>query len=154
MDLGPRVRERRRALGLSQERIAHEAGVTMSAIQRLESGFIRDPHYSTLEGIAHALGTTVAELVGEVEPAPLDEAPPSEAAGQAKLAEQVAERMHGLTEEVPSRMQRLVERVAGVTNKAQEEETIDQLLSLVAEKEREILRLREEVGRLRAKQRV
>jgi transcriptional regulator with XRE-family HTH domain len=42
----------------------------------LERGVATDPHYSTLEGIAHALGTTVAELVGEEEPAlPLDEVP-------------------------------------------------------------------------------
>jgi transcriptional regulator with XRE-family HTH domain len=65
MDLGPRVKERRTQRGLSQEKLAHAAGVTMSSIQRLESGFIRDPHYSTLSGIAHVLGTTVAELVGE-----------------------------------------------------------------------------------------
>jgi len=76
MSLGPRVRERRGALGLSQEHLAHQAGLSWGAIQRLEAGKITDPHYSTLEGIARALGTTVAELVGEEEPAlPLDEAP-------------------------------------------------------------------------------
>jgi transcriptional regulator with XRE-family HTH domain len=75
MVLGSRMRERRRERGLSQERLAYQAGVTLSAIQRLEAGQVSDPHYSTLTGIAHALGTTVAELVGEKELVPLDEAP-------------------------------------------------------------------------------
>ena len=65
MALGRRVRERRRARGFSQERLAREAGVTWSAIQRLEAGQVNDPHYSTLSGIANALNTTVAELIGE-----------------------------------------------------------------------------------------
>src|SRR5215211_509930 len=76
MVLGSRMRERRRERGLSQERLANQAGVTLSAIQRLEAGQVSDPHYSTLTGIAHALGTTVAELVGEKELVPLAEAPP------------------------------------------------------------------------------
>jgi HTH-type transcriptional regulator, cell division transcriptional repressor len=67
MTIGPRVRERRLALGLSQDRLAHEAGLTWSAVQKLETGKIVDPHYSTLEALSHALGTTVAELVGEQE---------------------------------------------------------------------------------------
>src|SRR5215213_994677 len=75
MVLGSRMRERRRERGLSQERLANQAGVTLSAIQRLEAGQVSDPHYSTLTGIAHALGTTVAELVGEKEPVPLGEDP-------------------------------------------------------------------------------
>src|SRR5215212_1921426 len=75
MTIGPRVRERRIALGLSQENLAHAAGLSWGAIQRLEAGKIVDPHYSTLEGIAHTLGTTIAELVGEKEPVPLDKAP-------------------------------------------------------------------------------
>ena len=75
MTIGQRVRERRMALGLSQENLAHAAGLSWGAVQRLEAGKIVDPHYSTLEGIAHTLGTTVAELVGEKEPVPLDEAP-------------------------------------------------------------------------------
>src|SRR5215203_658189 len=75
MVLGSRMRERRRERGLSQERLANQAGVTLSAIQRLEAGQVSDPHYSTLTGIAHALDTTVAELVGEKELVPLAEAP-------------------------------------------------------------------------------
>jgi hypothetical protein len=47
----------------------------MNMVSRLELGKIQDPHYSTLSGIAHALGTTVAELVGEGEPVPLGEDP-------------------------------------------------------------------------------
>jgi putative transcriptional regulator len=151
MNIGQRVREFRKDMGMPQAELARRAGVARNYIVMIENGN-STPSVKTLEKIARELRTEPAELLRE--PVPLDEAPPSEAAGQAKLAEQVAERMHGLTEEVPSGRERLVERVAGVTNKAQEEETIDQLLSLVAEKEREILRLREEVGRLRAKQRV
>lgn len=65
MAIGPRVRERRMALGLSQEHLAHGAGISLNAVHKLEMGRITDPHYSTLERLAHGLGTTVAELVGE-----------------------------------------------------------------------------------------
>jgi transcriptional regulator with XRE-family HTH domain len=63
--LGSRVRERRTALGFSQENLAHRAGVSLNAVHKLEAGRITDPHFSTLSGIARALDTTVAELVGE-----------------------------------------------------------------------------------------
>jgi transcriptional regulator with XRE-family HTH domain len=75
-EIGSRVRERRRALRLSQENLASQAGLTWSAIQRLEAGQVKDPHYSTLSAIAGVLGTTVAELVGEESAVPLAEAPP------------------------------------------------------------------------------
>jgi|SRR5215203_355489 len=65
MDIGPRVRERRAALGLSQEQLARQAEVSLNAIHKLEMGRITDPHFSTLSAIAGALDTTVAELVGE-----------------------------------------------------------------------------------------
>ena len=100
MTIGPRVRERRIALGLSQENLAHAAGLSWGAIQRLEAGKIVDPHYSTLEGIAHTLGTTVAELVGEKEPVPLAKAPqetgladadPSSKLIEAEVLEEIAE---------------------------------------------------------------
>ncbi len=65
MGFGPKVRERRTALGFSQEHLAHRAGLSWAAIQRLEAGTITDPHYSTLSAIARALGATVAELAEE-----------------------------------------------------------------------------------------
>jgi transcriptional regulator with XRE-family HTH domain len=65
MTIGPRVRERRTALGLSQEQLARQAGVSLNALHKLEMGRITDPHFSTLSGIAHALGITVDQLVGE-----------------------------------------------------------------------------------------
>ena len=72
------MRERRTALGFSQENLAHRAGVSLNAVHKLEAGRITDPHFSTLSGIAHALGITVAELVGEEQmagaAAPLGEA--------------------------------------------------------------------------------
>jgi transcriptional regulator with XRE-family HTH domain len=77
MSIGPRVRERRKAQRLSQEQLASQAGLTWSAIQRLEAEQVTDPHYSTLSSIAHVLGTTVAELVGE-EPAVGKVSPPPE----------------------------------------------------------------------------
>jgi transcriptional regulator with XRE-family HTH domain len=67
MSFGERIKERRTALGLSQEKVAQKADLSWAAIQRLEAGKITDPHYSTLSAVAQALGTTVAELAGEEE---------------------------------------------------------------------------------------
>jgi transcriptional regulator with XRE-family HTH domain len=75
MSIGPRVRERRKGRGLSQEQLASQAGLTWSAIQRLEAGQVTDPHYSTLSNIAHVLDTTIADLVGEELTAPKASAP-------------------------------------------------------------------------------
>jgi transcriptional regulator with XRE-family HTH domain len=74
MGFGPKVRERRTALGFSQEHLAHEAGISLNAVHKLEMGRISDPHYSTLASIAHALGATVAELAGEEMAVPLGNA--------------------------------------------------------------------------------
>jgi len=64
-NISERIRDARKAAGLTQEVVARRADLSMNMVSRLELGKIQDPHYSTLSGIAHALGTTVAELVGE-----------------------------------------------------------------------------------------
>jgi transcriptional regulator with XRE-family HTH domain len=87
MAIGPRVRERRRELGFTQEQLASQTGVTLSAVQRLEGGRITDPHYSTLLSIANALHTTVAELVGESTAVPKAPAP---SAGQPSETPRIA----------------------------------------------------------------
>jgi transcriptional regulator with XRE-family HTH domain len=109
-DLGSRLRSLRKARGLSQEAVARRADIGLRAYGDLERGRASDPHYSTLEGIAHALGMTVAELVGEEAVAvagPLDEAPREEGSGPpvvhfAKLSdnayEEVRENAHTLKE--------------------------------------------------------
>ena len=74
-NISERIRDARKAAGLTQEVVARRADLSMNMVSRLELGKIQDPHYSTLSGIAHALGTTVAELVGEGEPVPLGEDP-------------------------------------------------------------------------------
>jgi transcriptional regulator with XRE-family HTH domain len=63
MVLAPRVKELRTERGLSQENLAHRAGLSWGAVQKLEAGQVNDPHYSTLASIARVLDTTVVELV-------------------------------------------------------------------------------------------
>jgi transcriptional regulator with XRE-family HTH domain len=65
IEIGGRLRSLRKARGLSQEAVARQTNIGLKAYGDLERGRTTDPHYSTLEGIASALGTTVAELVGE-----------------------------------------------------------------------------------------
>ena len=65
MSLGDKVRATRKAAGISQEEVARRAGVSLNVINRLERGVILDPHYSTLRGIASALGVPVEDLVRE-----------------------------------------------------------------------------------------
>lgn len=49
-----------------QEVIAQRAGVRTQTISRLERG-VNDPTFSTLLGVARALGVTVAELLDGVD---------------------------------------------------------------------------------------
>ena len=79
MVLSERLRSLRQAQGLSQEAVARRADMGLRGYSDLERGVATDPHYSTLAAIAQALGTTVAELVGEETAAPKASAPPSEA---------------------------------------------------------------------------
>jgi transcriptional regulator with XRE-family HTH domain len=75
MSISSKIRERRMALGLSQEQLARRADISLNTWAKLETGFTTDPHYSTLSQVAHALGITVAELAGE-EPVPKASARP------------------------------------------------------------------------------
>jgi transcriptional regulator with XRE-family HTH domain len=65
VSIGDKVRATRKAAGISQEEVARRAGVSLNVINRLERGVILDPHYSTLRGIARALGVLVEDLVRE-----------------------------------------------------------------------------------------
>jgi transcriptional regulator with XRE-family HTH domain len=60
-DGGGGIRERRRAAGLSQERLAREADCSTSYIQLLEGGF-RPRSGEVLGRIAHVLGCEQADL--------------------------------------------------------------------------------------------
>jgi transcriptional regulator with XRE-family HTH domain len=75
VSIGDKVRATRKAAGISQEEVARRAGVSLNVINRLERGVILDPHYSTLRGIASALGVSVEDLVREPALAGKAEAP-------------------------------------------------------------------------------
>jgi transcriptional regulator with XRE-family HTH domain len=92
--LGERLHGIRKARGLSQEAVARRATIGLKAYGDLERGRTSDPHYSTLEDVARALGTTVAELVSEEPVAPLAE----ERASQEWARHQGA-RLHGMDSE-------------------------------------------------------
>ncbi len=62
------VRRLRTNLGMTQETLAFEAGVTLGTLSRVERG-ITNPAWPTLVKIADALGMTPVELVAEVEAA-------------------------------------------------------------------------------------
>jgi transcriptional regulator with XRE-family HTH domain len=63
--VGLRIRERRRALGLSQSQLAQALGVTFQQVQKYELGANR-VSASRLAAIAEVLDTTCGRLFGEV----------------------------------------------------------------------------------------
>jgi transcriptional regulator with XRE-family HTH domain len=68
VNIGDRIRMVRKAVGVSQEEVARRAGTSLKNVGEIERGLVTDPHYSTLRGIAHALGMPVEVLVKEEEP--------------------------------------------------------------------------------------
>lgn len=57
-----RLRERRHAMGMTQEALAHRASVTVSYIWRLEAGGA-SPGIDLVDRLAKALSTTTADLL-------------------------------------------------------------------------------------------
>lgn len=69
-----RVKELRKALGLSQEAFAERAGLKYKHYQALEAGRKNDFHFATFEKLAHACGLKPWELLNfDVEPPVLAE---------------------------------------------------------------------------------
>jgi transcriptional regulator with XRE-family HTH domain len=63
--IGDRIKEARKRARLSQEALARRAGMSTNGVARIEQGGIADPHYSTLVGIAGALGVSLGGLLEE-----------------------------------------------------------------------------------------
>lgn len=60
------LRERREALGLTQEAVAVKAELRQSVISALERGVIENPTIGTVESLAPALGLTVGECIAAI----------------------------------------------------------------------------------------
>ncbi|HEX6393100.1 MAG TPA: helix-turn-helix transcriptional regulator [Acidimicrobiales bacterium] len=71
---GDRVRQRRLALDLSQEGLAHKAGLHRTYIGSLETGD-RNPSLDLIARLAKALGCDAADLVKGTQSLPGREAP-------------------------------------------------------------------------------
>jgi len=63
---GDVLRQFRTERGISQEELAHRAGIDRTFVSRLERG-IRQPTITTLIGLANALCMPASELAGETE---------------------------------------------------------------------------------------
>ena len=74
MDIGQRLREARKAEGLTQEGLARRASVSLNGVRQIETGERTDPHVSTVTKLAFALNVPLSDLV--VVDAPLPEPDP------------------------------------------------------------------------------
>lgn len=61
--LGRRIRELRKKRGLSQEKLAEKAGITLRHVARIESKSPSAVAFNTLDAIARALGVSLPSLV-------------------------------------------------------------------------------------------
>src|SRR5215207_781297 len=82
--IGERIRALRTERGLSQEEVARRTGVSLGSYGDIERGVTTDPHYSTLRGIARALGVPIEKLLQE-EPALAGKAEAPQETGQSEV---------------------------------------------------------------------
>lgn len=91
MPIGNEIKRRREQQGLSLTDLARLAGVSKGYLSQIESGLATRPSAQTLFKLARALGTSMAELLGEqpVETAAMEEIPEAlrEFARQVQLPE-------------------------------------------------------------------
>lgn len=65
MSIGKRIKELRKAKGITQKELATLTGFSFSLISKLESGEKENPEYKTIKRIADTLGTTLKDLLTE-----------------------------------------------------------------------------------------
>lgn len=71
-EFGTTLREKRRAAGLSQRKLAQEAGVDFSYVSKLENGRLPAPAASTVTRFAEAIGCPPEELLAAAKKMPSD----------------------------------------------------------------------------------
>ena len=64
MDMAGRIKERRTAMGYTQEELGEKIGVTEATAQKYEAGNIKKIDVEMLKKISDALGTTPEKLTG------------------------------------------------------------------------------------------
>lgn len=64
--LATTIRHLREERGITQEDLAHKAGITTGTLSKIERG-LANPSWTTVERIAGALGTNVARLAAAAE---------------------------------------------------------------------------------------
>ncbi len=62
-NIADNVRKVRKKAGLSQDKLAREAGVAYNTVVKIESGENKNPTIETLRNIAKALDVSVDELI-------------------------------------------------------------------------------------------
>ena len=115
--LGLRIRQRRKALGISQTALADAVGLTFQQIQKYERGFNR-VSFSRLVEIAHALKCRVVDLVGDLDDMAL--ANPLVAHDTAHLRESGAPELLTAYALIPSRLRQAILKVVVSIAKDQE----------------------------------
>ncbi len=60
--IGKNIKEHRKKLGISQDKLSKLAGVTLHTITKIESGVTSDPRINTLKKISNALGVSIDDL--------------------------------------------------------------------------------------------
>ena len=63
-NLAESLRRLRKAHGLTQQKLAQEAGVSLIVVTKVEQGFTKDPAMSSLVKIADVMGVSIDELIG------------------------------------------------------------------------------------------
>lgn len=81
MKLGEKIYQHRRQLGLSQEALAEQLGVTRQSVSKWELG-TSVPELETVVALARTFGVTTDYLLSDFDPISNTEAPPPESAKQ------------------------------------------------------------------------
>ena len=63
--LGKQLQAARKKAGLTQQELCHQAKLSYSTLAKIERGAIKAPSVFTIQSIAHALGVTLSELLGD-----------------------------------------------------------------------------------------
>lgn len=68
MSISDSLRRLRKARGLTQQRLAEKAGVSMIVVTKIEQGTTKDPAMSSLVKMADVLDVSIDELIDRKSP--------------------------------------------------------------------------------------